>query len=183
MRNAYSDTTDTINEDIEATNHYIAKKWDQINRSVDTFFTNQGNSKSINNSSIFAYTRFTKTEGSKLQSEYDFQLKFDLPNTTKKLKIVIEKQQDDISNALSDNAVSNNKTITKDGRTFNKTETHYTAGVNYFLSQSKYFVSSFHFGIRLDVPINPSLKLNFEKVIFLLKIYEVLIFSKNLKIF
>ncbi|MBC7539554.1 MAG: hypothetical protein H7281_12090 [Bacteriovorax sp.] len=155
---------DIINNDLQAGNQFIATKWDQLNRSVDMFFTNQGSLTSENKSSIFAYTSFTKSEGAKLITQYDFQLKFDLPNTTKKLKIVIEKQQDEISDVLSDNAVSNNKTITKDGKNFTKTETHYNAGVNYFLSQSKYFSSFLHFGIRLDLPLNPSLKLNMEKV-------------------
>jgi hypothetical protein len=154
-----------LNNDLEAGNQYIASEWDLINRTVDMFFTNQGSKTSQNSSSVFAYTSFTKSEGSPGKTAYDFQLKFDLPNTTKKLKIVVEKQQDEISNALSDNAVSNNKTISQDGKTFTKTETHYTAGVNYLLNKSSHFVSYLHFGIRLDLPINPSLKLNLEKVL------------------
>jgi hypothetical protein len=160
----FASTTDTINNDIAATNQFIASKWDQLNRSVDMFFTNQGTRTSENKSSIFAYSSFTKSEGAPGKTEYDFQLKFDLPNTTKKLKIVIEKQQDEIGDALSDTAVSNNKTITKDGKTFTTKETHYTAGVKYFLTQSKYFSSFLHFGIRLDLPLNPNLKLNLEKI-------------------
>jgi hypothetical protein len=129
------------------------------------YFTNQGTNQSDNNSSLFAYSSFTKAEGQKLQSQYDFQAKFDLPNTTKNLKIVIEKQQDDIANVLSDNAVSNNKTITQDGRTFTKTQTHYMAGLKYFSKPSDFVNSSLHLGIRVDLPLNPSLKLNLDKVI------------------
>lgn len=149
---------------MDETNQYIATKWDQLNRTVDTFFTNKA-SPLKNKSNIFVYSSFTKAEGTPLQSQYDFQLKFDLPNTTKKLKIVIEKQQDEISDALSDTSVANDKVISKKSTISRPQKTNYTAGVNYLLSKSKYFVSFIHFGIRIDMPINPSLKIDLQKII------------------
>lgn len=128
------------------------------------FFTNKA-SPTKNKSNIFVYSSFTKAEGTPLQSQYDFQLKFDLPNTTKKLKIVIEKQQDDISNALSDTSVANDKVISKKSTASLTKETGYTAGVNYLLSKSKYFVSFIRFGIRIDMPINPSVKVDLQKIL------------------
>ena len=158
------DAANLLDSDINSANQYIATKWDQLNRSVDMFFTNKSSSTSENKSSIFAYSSFYKKEGQSIKSEYNFQLKFDLPNTTKKLKIVIEKQQDEISNALTDTSVTtNNKTISKSGSVTKKTETHYTAGVNFFLGRSKFFRSLVHFGIRLDMPLNPSLKIDLQK--------------------
>jgi hypothetical protein len=161
---------DLLEEDedrLDATNQYIATKWDQINRSVDMFFTNQKSKSSENKSSINIYSSFYKKEGQSIKSEYDFKLRFDLPNTTKKLKIVIERQQDEISSALSDTsapqtaAKGKRKTNVKNTRT--NDDSHYTAGANFLLSQSKYFISFFHFGIRLDMPINPNVKLDLKK--------------------
>ncbi|MBC7712953.1 MAG: hypothetical protein H7177_06425 [Rhizobacter sp.] len=159
-----STTSQVLTKEADMTNKFIATKWDLINRSVDTFFTNEGNISEQNKSSVYAYTSFTKSEGNKISSEFDFQVKFDFPNTTKNLKIVIEKQNDDIADALSDNAVSNNKTITQDGKTVTTRNTHYTAGANYFLNRSKYFVSFIHIGFRLDLPLNPNMKLDLEKI-------------------
>ena len=155
----------TFDDDIDATNQYIANQWDQLNRSVDMFFTNKKSKASENKGSIFVYSSFYKKEGESIDSKYDFQLRFDLPHTTKKLKIVIEKQQDEIGNALSDTSVTNNKTIRKDGKIVNKSDTHYTAGANFLLVKSKYFISFFHFGIRLDMPLNPFVKVDLQKKI------------------
>lgn len=155
-----------VNDDrIDATNQYIATKWDQINRSVDMFFTNEKSDSTENNSSINVYTSFYKQEGDKIRTEYDFKLKFDLPHTTKKLKIVIERQQDEISNALTDTSAPQAKGKAK--KSLNNTrgvdDSHYTAGASFLLKQTKYFISSFHFGIRLDMPINPHIKLDLKK--------------------
>jgi hypothetical protein len=159
----------TIGNELSASNTYIANTWDKFNKDVDIFFTNQRSSTGENKSSILIYSSFYKKEGRKMESEYDFKLRFDLPNTTKKLKIVIEKQQDEIANALTDNSVSNNKTLNKDGKISKDNDTHYTAGANFFLTKSKYFVSFLHFGIRLDMPLNPNVKLDLEKEIKLKK--------------
>ena len=156
-------TSEVMRVKADATNSFVANKWDLVNRSVDTFFTNQDSFHSENKNSIFAYTSFTKSESHKVINEYNFQVKFDLPNTTKKLKIVIEKQADEISDVLSDNAVANNKTISQDGKTFTKKETRYTAGASLSLKETKSFASYIHFGIRIDLPLNPNIKLDLQK--------------------
>jgi hypothetical protein len=141
----------------------VAAKWEQFNRSVDMFFTNQGSRNQENKSSVMVYSSFYKKEGRPVEKDFDFQLRIDLPNTTKKLKIVIEKQQDEISDALSDSSVSN-KSVSKNGRVIDgKRENHYAAGANFLLTQSKYFVSLVNFGIRLDMPLNPFAKLELQK--------------------
>lgn len=142
----------------------MATKWEQFNRTVDLFFTNQDSRNIENKSSIMVYSSFYKKEGQSIETEYDFQLRIDLPHTTKKLKIVIEKQQDEISNVLSDSSVSNKKSISKDGKLTNdKRQNKYTAGANILLKQSKDFASNVHFGIRLDMPLNPFAKLDLQK--------------------
>lgn len=163
---AFPISLDSLNSNIDATNEYIATKWDELNRSVDTFFTNKRSQANENKSSIFVYASYAKKESVPFAQEYEFQLKFDLPNTTKKLKIVIEKQQDEISSALSDTSVTQNKeVITKNGKVTGKKETHYTAGANYVVSKSQSVLSLVHFGIRLDMPLNPVLKFDVSKEI------------------
>lgn len=153
----------TTEDDINQTNRLVATKWQQFNRSVDMFFTNQSSRNQENKSSIMVYSSFYKKEGQSIESDYNFQLRIDLPNTAKKLKIVVEKQQDELSDALSDNSVSN-KSISKDGKLTNsKRQNNYAAGANLLLKQSKYFVSLVHFGIRLDIPLNPFAKLELLK--------------------
>lgn len=159
----------TIGNELSASNTYIANTWDKFNKDVDIFFTNQRSSAGENKSSILIYSSFYKKEGRKIEPEYDFKLRIDLPNTTKKLKIVIEKQQDEIANALTDNSVSNNKTLSKGGKASKNNDNNYSAGANFFLTKSKYFVSFLHLGIRLDMPLNPNLKLDLVKEIKLKK--------------
>lgn len=147
---------------IEATNVYIANSWDLFNRSVDTYFTNT-NSPTENRSSIFLSLSGTKRESQKADTDVDFQLRFDLPNTTKNLKIIIEKQQDDIGSALGDNSVSTSKTVVKNGKAISQKSSNYTAGANLLLSQTDKFTSLLKFGIRIDMPLNPSLKMELHK--------------------
>lgn len=150
---------------VDATNIYIATKWDQINRSVDMFFTNQESKEGDKKSSILVYASAYKKEGQKVEPEVDFQFKISLPNTTKNLKIIIEKQQDEISDALTDSSVSNSKSLSKDGKFTDKRDNQYTAGANVLLKQTKDFISSINFGIRLDMPLNPYAKLDLQKTI------------------
>ncbi len=145
----------TTEEDIKTTNRLVATRWKQFNRSVDMFFTNQGSRDQENKSSIMLYSSVYKKEGQSVETEYNFQLKIDLPHTTEKLKIVIEKQQDEINDALSDSSVSNARE--------SKRENNYVAGANILLKQSEHFISLFNFGIRLDMPLNPFVKLELQK--------------------
>lgn len=141
----------TIAED--STEKTIASEWRLFNRNVDSFFTNQPYRVNENQSTLSAYSNFYFKEGQKLQSIYDLEAKIDLPRTTKKLKLVIEKEKDEITKATTDENVITNKNV----------PSKYSAGVNYFLSQSKYFTSLIHFGLRLEMPLNPSVKINLHK--------------------
>lgn len=162
---AATDDGATTEQDINETNRLVATKWEQFNRSVDMFFTNEGSPKQENNSNVMIYSSFSKKEGQPVEQEFNFKLKIDLPNMTKNLKIVIEKQQDEISDVLTDNSVSN-KTISQSGKvTSAKRKNNYVASINVLLKQSKEFASLLHFGIRLDLPLNPYTKLELQKSI------------------
>lgn len=148
----------------EKTNKYIASEWRLFNRNVDTFFSNQKYLIGENKSTIFAYVSFYKKEGGKIETDFNLQMKFDLPRTTKRLKFVVEKEQNEIRKALSDENVTRNVKNTPVGSRYSTVaESRYTAGANYLLPKLKYFRSLLKFGIRLDMPINPFLKLNLQK--------------------
>lgn len=142
-----------LNGGVDATNKYIASEWRLFNRNVDTFFSNQPYLVDENKSSLLVYSSFYLKEGDSLQSIYDLEAKFDLPRTTKKLKLVIEKEKDEILNATTDESVARNKKITS----------KYTTGLRYHLSQSKFFTSLIHFSLRIEMPLNPAIKLNLHK--------------------
>lgn len=142
----------------------IASEWRLFNRNVDTFFSNQKYLSGDNKSSIFVYSSFYKKEGGKIENDFDLQMRFDLPHTTKKLKIVVEKEQNEIRKALSNENVSRSQKNTKIASEYTRTaETKYAAGADYLLPKLKNFTGMLKFGIRLDMPINPFVKLNLQK--------------------
>lgn len=142
---------------------YVASKWRLINRNVDMFFSNSKYNENQNESSISIYSITTAKEGEKLQNDFDFQLKFDLPQTTKHLKLVIERDQDEIKNAMTDENLSVGSTnISGSG---NRTTQRYSAGLNYLLNKNNNFSSMIKFGFRIEMPLNPSLKYTLNKKI------------------
>ncbi len=136
----------------EETTTKIASEWRLFNRNIDSFFTNQPYLVAENQSTLSAYSSFYLKEGQKLQTIYDLEARFDLPRTTKKLKLVIEKEKDEVIKATTDENVATKNV-----------PTNYSAGVSYLLTQSKYFSSLLRFGLRLEMPLNPSIKVNVSK--------------------
>lgn len=131
---------------------------------MDSFFSNQKYLVSENKSSIYVSTAFYKIEGSKPETDVDFQARFDLPRTTEKLKIVVEREQNEIKKALTDESVTRN--IRRGPITSKYTsvsEKNYTAGADFLLPKLLDLKSMVKIGLRIDVPINPFLKLNLQK--------------------
>ena len=128
---------------------------------MDAFFSNTNTTDKENSSSMSLYSITYLKEGQKLQQDFEFQIKVDLPQTTKHLKLTIEKDQDEIANAMTDENLGPTKTKT---RTSTKTvNSKYSAGVNYLLNSSTNYSSMVKFGLRIDMPLNPSIKYRIEK--------------------
>lgn len=144
---------------MEKANKYIASKWRLLNRDLDTFFSNDPSKVEVDESrdNIKAYFSIYKKESDKLEKDFDIKLRINLPKTTQKLKLVVEREQDDIANALSDENFPQGKynTVSK--------KKNYSAGFDYLLSRTKSFRSNLQFGMRLSMPIDPSVKLDFSK--------------------
>jgi len=147
----------------EQTGKFISSEWRLFNRTIDSFFSNQKYLIKENKSTIFISSAIYKSEGSKIASDFDLQMRFDLPRTTKKLKLVIEKEQNEIKKALTDENVARNKNNRTTSKYTTAYENRYTAGADFLLPKLKVFSSMIKFGIRLDMPINPFLKLNMQK--------------------
>jgi hypothetical protein len=148
------------------TGKLISSEWRLFNRTVDTFFSNKYYREGENKSSILISTAFIKSEGKGGEGDFDLQMRFDLPQMTKKLKIVIEREQNEIKKALTDENVTRNKRQTRVSSSYKSiAENSYTAGADYLLLKLKNFTSLMKFGFRLDLPINPYLKLNLSREI------------------
>lgn len=135
------------------TNNYIGSEWRLFNRNVDSFFTNQHYLVDENQSTLSAYANFYSKEGQSLDKQYDLEAKIDLPQTTKKLKLIIEKEKDEVVKATTDENVTTSKNV----------PSKYSAGASYLLSQSKNFTSLIRFSLRIELPLNPSVKINLHK--------------------
>lgn len=148
----------------EETGKMISSEWRLFNRNIDSFFSNQRYLVGENKSNIFISTTFHKAEGSNIETDFDLQMRFDLPRTTKKLKVVVEREQNEIKKALTDENVTRSKRRTKITSRYSSVgENKYTAGVDYLIPKLKYFRSLIKVGFRIDMPINPFLKLNMQK--------------------
>lgn len=149
-------------ESINLANKFIAERWRLLNETIDSYFSNQSysNLTKENHSRLFLTASFYKKEGKKIENAFDFQLRVDFPKTAKKLKVVIEKEQNDVSNLI--NPLSSKKNSISANST-NTTKRKYTAGIGILFKDTPYYKGSAHFGLRLDVPLNPYLKLNFKR--------------------
>lgn len=155
--------SDNFESRLQQNNKYIASRWRLLNYQVDTFFSNKKYDFENNESNFSMHGLAYKKEGSDWENEFNFKAKIHLPATTKKLKLVIEQDQDDLKKAMSDEFVkSDSDDQTKVSK---KSSERYSAALSYLLNNTEDFNASFKFGLRIDMPLNPSLKFNINKLI------------------
>lgn len=149
----------------DATQRFIANQWIGLNYNMDKFFSNQTYKITTNKSMIMAYYGFFKKEGLKPEYNYDLKIKVHLPNTTKKMRITFEKERDDIfesNNSIAGNMQSRTSS-TKAGGAVGKST--YAAGLTYLFSENAYFQTFLDSGLKIILPLDPFLKLRFQKSI------------------
>jgi hypothetical protein len=140
-------------EYIDDTQEFTSSYWTSINHQVDMYFVNKKYDKSLNKSSInFSYDIYKK-EGQKLLKTFDFRIKIHVPKISEEFKFVIEKEK----NAIIQATTSESKQVQANQ------QNNYVASAHYLISDSKYYKSSVHSGIRLVVPLDPFIKFNFFK--------------------
>jgi len=145
---------------IDHTHRNISEGWIGLNNRVDLFFSNQTDQAVKSKSMIMAYYGAEKTEGAQLSYNFDIKIRVDLSRTAKRLKIVIEKERDDIFEATQSRAdnIKNNA-----GGSSNEVleQSNYIAGITYLLFDSEYFETHGDLGMKILLPLDPFMKLKF----------------------
>lgn len=152
-----------IEKKFEESNQFIASRWRLINYNLDSFFSNNLYDPEKNQSNISVYLTSFKKEGKKIENEVDFRARLHLPEISKNLRLVIEKDQDEIKKAMTD------ENITADSenlKTVSPTPSErYSAALTYLLKSTADFNSAVKFGLRFEMPLNPSIKTNINKLL------------------
>lgn len=152
----------SLDQRIKQNNKYVASRWRLLNYHLDSFFSNKEYDLEENESSLSASAVSYKKEGNKWVNEFNFRAKIHFPETTKNLKIVIEQDQDDIKKAMSDEHF---KSDASESIKSTRASERYSAAVSYLLKNTREFTGTLKFGLRIDMPLNPSVKANFNKLI------------------
>ncbi|OFZ14122.1 MAG: hypothetical protein A2X86_04530 [Bdellovibrionales bacterium GWA2_49_15] len=142
---------------IDETQQFISDQWTDLNYNTDIFFSNRGYRKTENKSMIMAYYAIYKKESFKPAYNFDLKIKVHLPSTTKRMKIVIEKERDEILESTSSEALNS-----KNGET-TPTKSNYIAGLSYLLSSSPYYETFLDFGMKILLPLDPFAKFRIQK--------------------
>ncbi len=143
---------------IDETQQFISDQWTGLNYNTDTFFSNQVYKREENKSMISAYYAAYKKEGVHQQYNFDLKVKVHLPSTTKKMKIVIEKERDEILESTSSDVL-----YTTQGSQATPTKSNYLAGLSYLLSDSPYYQTFFDVGMKILLPLDPFAKFRIQK--------------------
>ncbi|MBI2521324.1 MAG: hypothetical protein HYV97_12955 [Bdellovibrio sp.] len=104
-----------------------------------------------------AYYSIYKKESIKPEYNFDLKIKVHLPSTTKRMKIVIEKERDEILESTNSDAVN-----ARTGET-TPTKSNYVAGLNYILSSSPYYETFLDLGMKILLPLDPFAKFRIQK--------------------
>ena len=142
---------------VDEAQRFISTQWTDLNYNTDMFFSNRGYRRSENKSMIMAYYAIYKKENFDPKYNFDLKIKVHLPSTTKRMKIVIEKERDEILESSSSTAV-----IAGDNEAA-PTKSNYVAGLNYLLSTSPYYEMFLDFGMKILLPLDPFTKFRIQK--------------------
>jgi hypothetical protein len=107
-----------------------------------------------------AYYGAYKAEGSKEEFNYDIKIKVHLPKTAKKMKIVVERERNEISRSMNSDAENMRRDSDQKG---SKEHSSYVAGVTYKLFDTDLFETNIDTGIKILLPLNPYMKIHLSK--------------------
>jgi hypothetical protein len=139
---------------VDFAQQYISSGWIGFNHDIDMYFSGQRYSKSKNQSQILLSYQVHKSESAELEKSFDFGVRIHLPKISKKLSFVIKKERDEILEAESTQVAAG----------VNKPERGYSAGIKYALKQMPFFTTTLDTGIKLDMPLDPFIKLKTFKI-------------------
>jgi hypothetical protein len=148
---------------LDQTQRFISNQWIGLNYNLDTFFSNENYKLNQNQSLIMAYYGVLKKESAPAQYAFDLRVKIHLPKTTSRMRIVVEKERDEIAQTVNSEAGivrSSNTTADASGTVRNS---NYIAGLTYLLTENKNFQTFLDSGMRIVLPLDPYIKLRVQK--------------------
>lgn len=145
------------------TQKFISNQWVGLNYNMDAFFTNEYYEKSKNKSLIMAYYGAFKKESQPAEYNFDVRIKVHLPKTTRKMKIVIEKERNEIFESQRGDAGLLQGVGSSDDVTASVGRSNYLAGLTYLLFYSDYFETFVDTGMKVLLPLDPYMRIRFQK--------------------
>lgn len=148
---------------IDNSHRFITNQWIGLNYNLDTFFSNQYSQRNDNRSMILAYYGVYKKEREDPLYNFDLRVRVHFPNTTKRLKIVIEKERDEILESTSNMQNSIANTAPGTNATNSARNSKYAAGLSYLFPDSDYVQTFLDTGMRILLPLDPYSRLRFQR--------------------
>ncbi len=148
---------------IDETQRFITNQWLGFNYNLDLFFTAKDYNQKQNKSLILGYYGFNKKESRAGIQSYDVKMRFHLPKASERMRIVLEKERDDIFGANNPESLgtTNPATNTNDPNAVKSSD--FVAGVSYFAPKTEVVKTFFDVGMKIKLPLDPYSKLQFQK--------------------
>ncbi|MBF0300871.1 MAG: hypothetical protein HQK51_19335 [Oligoflexia bacterium] len=148
---------------ITDTQRAITEQWIDINYNLDLFFSEQPYSKTDNKSLILAYYGLYKKEGEPTSYDYDIRASFHLPQTSERLRLIIEKENEDLTQSGNLQAGYGTDNTARPNARDNIVKSSFIAGISYLLPKIDFVKMFVNTGMRLDLPLDPFIKLSIQK--------------------
>lgn len=154
----------------EGTQKFVSENWKKLGHQLDTFFANENYEEELNDS--YLRVRFFQTyeHSTGYSKAFKFKVKLDLPYSSKKLKIVVERENDE--DEIDDVVKS------ESGKVAN-----YATSIRYRLFQSEDWTIDNNGGTSLRLPLDPFYKIRIRRSIKIslweLRLVENLMLSRQ----
>gem|GEM_PF-784990 len=152
-------------EFLDTTQRFISNQWVGLNYNMDVFFSNETASKNQNKSLILAYYGFYKKESESMVNNYDIRVRVHLPNTTKRMRIVIEKERNEILDSSSSEAGGLRNSTNSGNTARNVKDSRYNAGLTYLWNEKSPVKTFVDTGLRILLPLDPFARLRFQSAL------------------
>ena len=148
---------------IDETQRFITNQWLGFNYNLDLFFTAKDYNQKQNKSLILGYYGFNKKESRAGIQSYDVKMRFHLPKVSERMRVVLEKERDEILRVNDSDAVPIATAVTNPNDPVAAKTSDFVAGVSYFAPKTEVVKTFFDVGMKIKLPLDPYSKLRFQK--------------------
>jgi hypothetical protein len=148
---------------IDETQRFITNQWLGLNYNLDLFFTAKDYNQKQNKSLILGYYGFNKKESRVGIQDYDVKMRFHLPKASERMRIVLEKERDEILGSNNPDSPTNLNPIVNTNDPNTPKSSDFVAGVSYFAPKREVVKTFFDVGMKIKLPLDPYSKLQFQK--------------------